>query len=243
MKTNTPFRTTLGVVACCLTVTAMKVCADTKTEQIDSSKVPGKPSVDKAPSQTNPNSKSDSKKSSSTVTDPSVEGDRYLSRGEILARTALSYRGLPYRFGGQSSRSGFDCSGLVQTVCAKWGIYLPRAANAQFSKGKRVLPQDLQPGDLVFFSDTYKHGLSHVGIYIGDGKFLHAATREKGVIVSDLSEAYHRKHYCGAIRLDLSKLPAAPDEDKTPLRIILNDPDADTGTSPASETNAPATPH
>lgn len=201
--------------ACCLAVTTIKVSADTKTDQKDTSNA-----TNAAPAAET--SKSDSNKPSAPAANQPADSSRHLSRGEILARSALTYRGLRYRFGGQSSRTGFDCSGLVQAVCAKWGIYLPRVAKAQFSMGKRVLQKDLQPGDLVFFSDTYKHGLSHVGIYIGDGKFLHAATAAKGVIVSDLNEEYHRRHYCGAIRLDLSKLPAAPKED-LPLNWIILD--------------------
>jgi len=134
------------------------------------------------------------------------------ARGENIARTALAYRGVPYRFGGRSAQSGFDCSGLVQAVCAKWGIYLPRVAGAQFGKGTPVKPDALRPGDLVFFQGTYKRGLSHVGIYIGEGKFVHAAGRGKGVMISSLSDPYHHKHWAGARRFDLKQLPKAVDE-------------------------------
>lgn len=135
-----------------------------------------------------------------------------LSRGENIARTALAYRGMPYRFGGRSERSGFDCSGLVQAVCAKWGIYLPRVAGAQFTKGAPVSQGDLQPGDLVFFKNTYKAGLSHVGIFIGEGQFVHAAGRKKGVKISSLADAFYQHHWAGAKRLDLTRLPHAADE-------------------------------
>jgi cell wall-associated NlpC family hydrolase len=135
-----------------------------------------------------------------------------LSRGENIARTALAYRGVAYRFGGRSAQSGFDCSGLVQTVCAKWGIYLPRVAGAQFARGVRVKPWQLQPGDLVFFQGTYKRGLSHVGIFIGQGQFVHAAGRGQGVRISKLSDSYNQHHWAGARRLDLSRLPKAPHE-------------------------------
>src|SRR5262249_44539830 len=151
-----------------------------------------------------PRSKSPAQRSARTASDPpktasdpssqtkapaSAEGnssdnnstlDRHLSRGESMARTALAYRGAPYRFGSRSG--GFDCSGLIQTICAKYGIYLPRASNAQFNVGKPVPKDQLQPGDLVFFQNTYKRGISHVGIYIGEGQFLHAAGSRKGVI-------------------------------------------------------------
>ncbi len=144
-------------------------------------------------------------------------------RREQIVRTALSYRGAPYRRGGVSPSSGFDCSGFVQTMCAKFGVYLPRAAREQFSAsvGKRVMPYELKSGDLVFFSETYRHGTSHVGIYIGDGKIIHAATPAQGVIVSDLNEDYLRKHYCGAIRLDLAKLPVAPGDKKAATGPVI----------------------
>jgi cell wall-associated NlpC family hydrolase len=148
---------------------------------------------------------------------------RYSTRGEALARTALAYRGAPYRFGGRSAQTGFDCSGLVQAVCAKWGIYVPRAAHAQYTAGKPVPSNSLQPGDLVFFKNTYKRGLSHVGIYIGDRKFLHAAGVRYGVMVSSLDDAYHRNHYVGARRLDVSKLPPVPGEEGAPQRVLLDD--------------------
>lgn len=148
---------------------------------------------------------------------------RFSTRGEALARTALAYRGAPYRFGGRSAQTGFDCSGLVQTVCAKWGIYVPRAAHAQYTAGAPVPANSLQPGDLVFFKNTYKRGLSHVGIYIGDRKFLHAAGVRYGVMVSSLDAPYHRNHYVGARRLNLSKLPPVPGEESVTQRVVLDD--------------------
>jgi cell wall-associated NlpC family hydrolase len=148
---------------------------------------------------------------------------RYSTRGAALAQTALAYRGAPYRFGGRSAQTGFDCSGLVQAVCAKWGIYVPRAAHAQYSAGTPVPANSLEPGDLVFFKNTYKRGLSHVGIYIGDRKFLHAAGVRYGVMVSSLDDAYHRNHYVGARRMDVSKLPPVPGEEGMPQRVLLDD--------------------
>jgi cell wall-associated NlpC family hydrolase len=149
---------------------------------------------------------------------------RQLTRGEWLARTALAYRGAPYRFGGRSSRSGFDCSGLVQVVCAKWGLYLPRVAHTQARVGVPVPIDRLEPGDLVFFKNTYKRGISHVGIYVGEGYFVHAAGTGKGVRLSLLSGSYHRKHWYGARRLDLSSLPAMPGEQLTPRDVSFDDP-------------------
>lgn len=156
------------------------------------------------------------------------------SRGYHLAQTALSYRGTPYRWGGTVLGKGVDCSGLVQAVCAKWGILLPRAARAQYTVGVPIKPENLQAGDLVFFKNTYRRGLSHVGIYVGENCFIHAAGRGKGVCLSRLDVGYHKKHWAGARRLDLSKLPATEGEQAvTPDRVYL-DP---TGDVPASETD------
>lgn len=134
------------------------------------------------------------------------------SVGEALAHKALSYRGVRYRMGG-TTRNGIDCSGLTQTVYKKWGMLLPRTSTEQFKKGRPVPKSQLKPGDLVFFKNTYKHGISHVGIYVGDGKFVHAAGSGKGVIVSKLSDAYHTNHYAGARRIVLDPKPEWDDSD------------------------------
>ena len=102
------------------------------------------------------------------------------SRGVNITRTAQQFKGMRYVWGGTSPKSGFDCSGLVQYVYAKWGIYLPRCASEQVNKGVSVKQNELQPGDLVFFQNTYKRGLSHVGIFVGDGWFIHASKRANG---------------------------------------------------------------
>jgi cell wall-associated NlpC family hydrolase len=132
--------------------------------------------------------------------------------GDALAKKALSYRGVRYRMGGTST-SGIDCSGLTQTVYKKWGMLLPRTSTEQFKSGRKVTKDQLLAGDLVFFSNTYKKGVSHVGIYVGDGKFVHASGAKRGVIVSSLSDDYHAKHYAGARRLALDPAPSVePDE-------------------------------
>jgi cell wall-associated NlpC family hydrolase len=113
-----------------------------------------------------------------------------------LTRSALRFLGAPYVFGGTTA-SGFDCSGFVQHVFAMLGITLPRTADAQYDVGRRVVGGP-RPGDLVFF-DTYG-GVSHVGIYLGRGKFVHASTSQ-GVTVSRLSESYWAARYVGAKRL------------------------------------------
>ncbi|HUY41521.1 MAG TPA: C40 family peptidase [Candidatus Dormibacteraeota bacterium] len=124
---------------------------------------------------------------------------RVLARTSLLAqrltRSALRFLGVPYVFGG-TSRAGFDCSGYVQHVFAMLGIHLPRTADAQYYAGAHV--RKLRPGDLVFFQ-TYLPGPSHVGIYLGHGRFVHASSH--GVMVSSLSQPYWENRYLGARNL------------------------------------------
>ena len=113
--------------------------------------------------------------------------------------TAKKYIGVPYVWGG-SSPSGFDCSGFVQYVFQQHGIQLNRTASTQYQHGTYVSRSNLQPGDLVFFQDTYTTGISHLGIYIGNGEFIHASS-SKGVTISQLSNSYWNSHYYGARRI------------------------------------------
>jgi cell wall-associated NlpC family hydrolase len=117
-----------------------------------------------------------------------------------LTRSALRFLGVPYVFGGTTA-SGFDCSGFVQHVYAMLGIALPRTADAQYDFGRPAVGGP-RAGDLVFF-DTYG-GVSHVGIYLGRGKFVHASSSH-GVEVSGLSESYWASRYVGAKRLIASR--------------------------------------
>jgi cell wall-associated NlpC family hydrolase len=114
-----------------------------------------------------------------------------------LTKTALRYLGVPYSWGGESF-SGVDCSGFVQAVFRRNGIDLPRTADAQYEVGRRVSTSGLQPGDLVFF-ETYSVGASHVGIYLGQGQFVHASS-SNGVRVDSLSESYYANRFIGARR-------------------------------------------
>ncbi len=111
-----------------------------------------------------------------------------------IVKNAQSLQGVPYVFGG-TTRSGFDCSGFTQYVYAGSGISLPRTSYAQFETGTAVKKDQLQPGDLVFFS-TYAKGASHVGIYIGGGSFVHASN--SGVRTTSLSDSYYSARYVGA---------------------------------------------
>jgi cell wall-associated NlpC family hydrolase len=115
-----------------------------------------------------------------------------------LTRNAMRFLGVPYVFGGTSA-SGFDCSGYVQHVFAMLGYHIPRTADAQYDVGKRVAGAAMAPGDLVFFQ-TYAAGPSHVGIYLGNDRFVHASS-SRGVTVSSLHESYWSARYIGAKRL------------------------------------------
>lgn len=118
---------------------------------------------------------------------------------EDIIREALSRRGTPYVWGG-ASRGGFDCSGFICFVFAKQrGMKLPHSASAQARLGAPVEKDQLQPGDVVFFA-TYRPTISHVGIYVGDGKFVHAANSRKGTRVDTLTRGYYANRYRGARR-------------------------------------------
>lgn len=120
-------------------------------------------------------------------------------RNSDLVQTALSCRGARYARGG-TSRGGFDCSGFTRYVYAKYGVSLPHSSAAQARLGTPVAKSELRPGDLVFFQ-TYRRGISHVGIYIGDTKFVHAATHGRGVTVDSLNSSYYSPRYRGARRV------------------------------------------
>jgi cell wall-associated NlpC family hydrolase len=123
--------------------------------------------------------------------------ERLLAFDEKVTHTALRYVGVPYVWGG-TSFDGVDCSGFVQAVFEHNGISLPRTADSQFEVGRHVTMSDLEPGDLVFF-ETYAAGASHVGIYLGGGRFIHASS--EGVRIDALAEDYYALRYIGARRL------------------------------------------
>jgi len=116
--------------------------------------------------------------------------------------SALSLSGTPYKFGGNSPDTGFDCSGFVRYVFGEAAnLALPHGARAISQLGKTISIDQLQPGDLVFFN-TLKHAFSHVGIYLGDGRFIHAPSAGGNVSVVSMNDAYWVKRFNGARRLD-----------------------------------------
>jgi cell wall-associated NlpC family hydrolase len=121
--------------------------------------------------------------------------------GYALVGTALALRGIPYRNGGVDPQ-GFDCSGFTQYVFAQYGVALPRDVREQFRVGKSVKPQDLSPGDIVFFATT-DTGPSHVAIAIGGDEFVHAPSSTGVVRVEHLSSSYWSPRYLGARRLGI----------------------------------------
>lgn len=117
-----------------------------------------------------------------------------------LKETALSYLGAPYKYGGTSIIYGIDCSAYTQLVFSKLGIHLERTSRDQFQQGTSVSKNNLQTGDLVFFN-TSGRGISHVGIYIDNGKFV-SATTSGGVAVDSINDPYYwGKRYIGAKRV------------------------------------------
>ena len=114
--------------------------------------------------------------------------------GEEIAAYAQNFLGTPYVYGG-SSTSGFDCSGFTKYVYGQFGYTLNRTATDQLSNGVSVSKDELQPGDLVFFKYRTSKPVSHVGIYIGSGQFVHASTNSYAVQIDDLSSGHYANVY------------------------------------------------
>lgn len=118
--------------------------------------------------------------------------------GQQLADYAKQFVGYPYVYGG-SSPSGFDCSGFMQYVFAQFGYTINRTATAQLQNGTSVSYDEMQAGDIVYFG--YGSTASHVGMYIGDGQFVHAQNSSTGVVISSLSETYYASRFLCARRI------------------------------------------
>ena len=127
-----------------------------------------------------------------------------------LVMQAMGLLGVPYKRGGTSEEKGFDCSGFVRYMYEKSvGLVLPRRAEEQAKVTEEISRSELKPGDLVFFN-TLKRTFSHVGIYVGDGKFIHAPRPGKAVRVDDMREAYWQQRFNGARRVQVDKLQNEP---------------------------------
>ena len=127
-------------------------------------------------------------------TAPSGNGLISVAQARQIVSTARTFMGVPYVFGG-TTPNGFDCSGLVQYVFKMHGVNIPRLADEQYTLGKAAKVSQLSIGDLVFFT-TYAAGVSHCGIYVGDGNFLHASSH--GVRIDSLDNEYWKPRFVGA---------------------------------------------
>ncbi len=130
-------------------------------------------------------------------------------RTSDLVNTAIGFLGVPYRFGGNSAESGFDCSGFVRSVFKDaLGFVLPRSSVEQANSTQRIEKDELKAGDLVFFN-TMKRAFSHVGVYLGDGKFIHSPRAGGQVRVEDMRIPYWNVRFDGARRVQISGLITA----------------------------------
>lgn len=121
---------------------------------------------------------------------------------QMAVNMAFNYLNTPYKWGGNNAINGFDCSGLVRAIYLQLGKSLPRATSDQAAATNVIQRSQLRPGDLVFFN-TNRRKFSHVGIYVGDDKFIHAPRTGAQVRIEELSSKYWNKHFTGARRVDL----------------------------------------
>ncbi len=122
-----------------------------------------------------------------------------------LVMNAMGFLGVPYKRGGSSVETGFDCSGFVRAIFEQTvGQVLPRKAEQQAAATEHIDKPDLKPGDLVFFN-TMRRAFSHVGIYVGDGKFIHSPKPGSEVRVEDMTKSYWARRFDGARRVKASR--------------------------------------
>ncbi len=119
--------------------------------------------------------------------------------GGIAARTAERFVGIPYRWGGTTVVDGMDCSGFARAVFNLCGVNIPRTSGEQFHTGQTIDKSDRRDGDLVFFGDSASK-INHVGIYVGDGRFVHAPRRGDDIKISRVDDSYFEKRFIGARR-------------------------------------------
>ncbi len=132
------------------------------------------------------------------------------SQASDLVSNAFGLLGVPYKRGGASAETGFDCSGFVQSLYEQTvGLILPRKASQQAAVTQRINKADLQPGDLVFFN-TMRRAFSHVGIYIGDGQFIHSPRPGSEVRVDNMGLSYWKRRFDGARRVEVEPADSSP---------------------------------
>ena len=169
--------------SCCIALIALSFSCASRKETVYQNHIPA--TQKKPPIQ-------DSDQGSSSI--------KLSEQKKMIARHAVKSLGLPYKWGGNSPETGFDCSCLTSYTHKKAGIIIPRTAKAQFNKGQFVEKQNLQTGDLVFFNAPQKKGGWHVGIYIGKGHIIHAPGNGSKVTYGDLNHPYFKKYYMGTRR-------------------------------------------
>lgn len=180
VKADAAIKTQQGVVVRSANLTSEKVIVVPKKE-------------------TEETSKSNSAKKSSLSRGGSMNSSLAKTSGNSsVVAFASKFLGRPYVWGASGPRA-FDCSGFTAYVYSNFGVYLDHYTGSQFGTGKSVSRDNLSPGDLVFFN-TYG-SISHVGIYMGDGRFIHAANERTGVTISNLDEGYYSARYAGARRV------------------------------------------
>lgn len=137
----------------------------------------------------------------------SEAGNQMQNQASELVVGAMAFLGVPYRRGGNSADSGFDCSGFVKAIYEQSiGLVLPRSAAQQAAATQTIDKSELRPGDLVFFN-TMRRAFSHVGIYVGNGKFIHSPKPGAEVRVEDMGLAYWTRRYDGARRVQPGSAP------------------------------------
>jgi cell wall-associated NlpC family hydrolase len=146
----------------------------------------------------------DARESGATAIEPTMPatGGRQQAADSLrtpITNRALAMVGVPYRYGGDDPDEGFDCSGLVYYAYTSSGHGVPRTSQDQFDAARKITLADAAEGDLVFFRDQEK--LSHVGIYLGDGRFVHAPSSGGSVRVADLESPYYQRHLVAVGRL------------------------------------------
>jgi cell wall-associated NlpC family hydrolase len=137
-----------------------------------------------------------------------VDSSDWFGIAQEVLMNALSLTGIKYKYGGSSPETGFDCSGFVRYVFQQAAsLTLPHSTRALSQLGQVIPLEQLKPGDLVFF-DTLKSAFSHVGIYLGDSRFIHAPSAGGNINVVNMNDAYWAKRFNGARRLEISKTPS-----------------------------------